>query len=153
VGIHLVTTLVRRADSLPWYDAWVGYAGALTWFLMVILDRHTLGWSVALAVPAGLALTAAGLLIHGMGIRDIMTLGGGGALVTGGIYRRLRHPIYYGWVSVSFGLPLVTGSWWGLVTAPLWSGLILAVGLLEERDMMRRFPGGEYEEYLRGTLF
>lgn len=153
VGIHLWTTLVRKADTLPWYDPWVGYAGALAWSLTVIFDRQTLGWSAALAVPAGLAITVTGLCVHGMGIRDIMARGGEGALVTGGIYRRLRHPIYYGWVCVSFGLPLVTGSWWGLVTAPLWSGMILSVALLEERDMRRRFPGGEYEGYLRGTWF
>jgi protein-S-isoprenylcysteine O-methyltransferase Ste14 len=153
VAVHVMTTLVRKRPDLPWYDAWVGYLGALAWFLMVIADRATLGWPWPLAVPAGLLLTGLGLYVHGSGIRDIMAHGGEGALVTSGIYARLRHPIYYGWVAVSFGLPLVTGSWWGLVTAPAWSALILLVGLMEERDMVRRFPGGEYEAYLRTTWF
>jgi len=153
VAIHLQTTLVRRADRLPWYDAWVGYLGALAWFLLVIVDRGTLGWPLLFALPTGLMLTIVGLYVHGRGIRDIMVRGGDGALVTDGIYHRLRHPIYYGWVIVSFGMPLVTGSWWGLVTAPVWSGLILAVGVLEERDMRRRFPEGEYDSYIRDTWF
>jgi protein-S-isoprenylcysteine O-methyltransferase Ste14 len=153
VAIHVMTTLVRRSPRLPWYDAWVGYLGALVWFLLVLLDRGTLDWSWKLAVPPGLALTAVGLYVHGRGIRDIMAHGGEGLLVTQGIYARLRHPIYYGWVIVSFGLPLVTGSWWGLVTAPVWSVLIILVGLMEERDMRRRFPEGEFEEYARSTWF
>jgi protein-S-isoprenylcysteine O-methyltransferase Ste14 len=153
VGIHLVTTMVRRADRLPWYDAWVGYGGALAWFSMVIVDRGTLGWLPSYAVLIGLLLTGAGLYVHGRGIRDIMAPRREGALVTEGIYRRLRHPIYYGWVVVSFGMPLVSGSWWGLLTAPVWSGLILAVGVLEERDMARRFPDGEYGDYLQDTWF
>lgn len=153
VAIHVTTTLVRRRTQLPWYDAWVGYLGALAWFLLVLADRGTLGWPWQLTVPAGLALTALGLYIHGSGIRDIMAHGGEGVMVTQGIYTRLRHPIYYGWVLVSFGLPMITGSWWGLVTAPVWSILILLVGLMEERDMRRRFPDGEYDEYLSSTWF
>jgi protein-S-isoprenylcysteine O-methyltransferase Ste14 len=153
VGIHVMTTLVQKRPDLPWYDAWVGYLGALAWFLMVIADRGTLGWAWHVALPPGLLLTGLGLYVHGVGIRDIMAHGGEGVMVTQGIYARLRHPIYYGWVAVSFGMPLITGSWWGLVTAPVWSVLILLVGLMEERDMARRFPGGEYEEYLRTTWF
>ena len=151
VAVHVMTTLVRRRTQLPWYDAWVGYMGALTWFLLVLADRGTLEWPWQLAVPVGLALTALGLYVHGSGIRDIMAHGGDGAMVTQGIYARLRHPIYYGWVLVSFGTPMIAGSWWGLVTAPVWSILILLVGLMEERDMRRRFPGGEYDEYLSST--
>ncbi len=153
VAVHVMTTLVRKRPDLPWYDAWVGYLGALAWFLMVIVDRGTLGLAWQVAMPVGLLLTGAGLYIHGMGIRYIVAHGGYGALVTQGIYARLRHPIYYGWVAVSFGLPLVTGSWWGLLTAPLWSGLILLIGRMEEWDMRRRFPDGEYDEYLQTTWF
>jgi len=151
VAIHMMTTLVRKRDQLPWYDAWVGYLGALAWFIMVIVDRGTLGWPLVLTLPAGLVLTGVGLYIHGRGIRDIMVHGGESGLVTEGIYASMRHPIYYGWVLVSFGMPLFTGSWWGLATAPIWSSLILLVGLMEEKDMRRRFPGGEYDEYLEGT--
>jgi len=153
VAIHLANTLVWKRHQLPRYDAWVGYLGALAWFLMVLVDRSTLGWPSWLAAPAGLLLTVPGLYVHGAGIRDIMRYGGDGALVTRGIYARLRHPIYYGWVVVSFGMPLLAGSWWGLVTAPVWSGMILAVGVLEERDMGRRFPDGQYDSYTRSTWF
>lgn len=153
VAIHVTTTLVRKRLDLPWYDAWVGYLGALTWFLMTIVDRGTLGWAWQVAVPLGLLLTGAGLYIHGRGIQDIMVHGRDGALVIEGIYAKLRHPIYYGWVAVSFGLPLVTGSWWGIITAPLWSGLILLIGRMEEWDMRRRFPDGEYDKYIRITWF
>jgi protein-S-isoprenylcysteine O-methyltransferase Ste14 len=151
VAIHIMTTMVRKVPDLPWYDKWVGYLGALAWFLMVLLDRGTLDWPRHVAVPSGLVVTGVGLYVHASGIRDILAHGGEDVLVTQGIYARLRHPIYYGWVLVSFGMPLVVGSWWGLATAPLWSALILLVGLMEGRDMRRRFPGGEYDRYVRST--
>lgn len=150
VLVHVLTTFVWRRDELPWYDPHVGYAGALAWFLMVVVDMGTLDAHLALALSLGLVLTGVGLYVHGIGIRDIMVHGGDGVLVTQGIYRRLRHPIYYGWVLVSFGMPLLLNSYWGLVTAPLWSGLIVAVGLMEGRDMRRRF-GAEYEGWARTT--
>ena len=153
VAVHVMTTLVRKRPDLPWYDKWVGYLGAMSWFLMVWADRGTLTLPHPSALILGLGLTGAGLAVHGAGVLVILDKGGEGALVTQGIYARLRHPIYYGWVLVSFGMPLVTDSWWGLATAPLWSVLILMVGRMEERDMRRRFPEGEYEEYMGSTWF
>ena len=151
VLIHVMTTYVWKAEALPWYDAHVGYLGAFAWFLMVIFDLGTLAVSFLVAVPVGLLLCAVGFYVHGRGIMDILAHGEDGALVTQGIYAKLRHPIYYGWVLVSFGMPLLLLSHWGLITAPLWSGLIIAVGLMEERDMRRRYPE-EYDAYARTTV-
>ncbi len=152
VAIHLVNTFRWKRASLPWYDAWVGYLGALAWFLMVIASRG-LEWDLPSGVSiAGLLLFAVGLYVHGTGIRDIMRYRDDGPLVTRGIYARLRHPIYYGWVIVCFGMPMLFQSWLGLVTAPLWAGTILLVAVLEERDMARTLPDGVYDEYRKGTI-
>jgi protein-S-isoprenylcysteine O-methyltransferase Ste14 len=152
VAIHLVNTFHWRRATLPWYDAWVGYLGALAWFVLVIASRG-IGHDVPLAASiVGLPVVVVGLYVHGSGIRDITRFRDEGSLVTRGIYTRLRHPIYYGWVLVSFGMPMLLGSWLGLVTAPLWAGAILVVAVLEERDMARMLPEGVYEDYRRDTL-
>ena len=126
---------------------------ALAWLVMVALSSE--GWqgSPPWAVLLGLVLTATGLSIHGMGIRDVVRYGSEGTLVDRGVYSKMRHPIYYGWVMVSFGLPVVLGSELGLWTAPLWSGAILLVALLEERDLMRSLPPGVYAAYKERTWF
>ena len=151
-AIHVVVSLVRRTRTLPSYDATVGYLGALAWFLLVLADRGTIRHDLAeVAIAIGLGLAAAGLLVHFAGVRDLRRHRGDGPLVTKGIYARLRHPVYYGWVLVSFGLPLVLMSSLGLLTAPLWSGLILACGLLEERDLRAQLPAGVYDSYASTT--
>ena len=152
VAIHLVNTFHWRRPQLPRYDAWVGYLGALAWFLMVVMSRGA-EWDLPLVVSAvGLLLTALGLYVHGAGIRDIMRYRDDGPLVTRGIYARLRHPIYYGWVLACFGMPMLFQSWLGLVTAPLWAGVILLVAALEQRDLAQALPDGVYEEYSEGTI-
>lgn len=152
VAIHLANTFSGKRASLPWYDAWVGYLGALAWFIMVIASRG-LEWDLPLVASIiGIVLTAVGLYVHGTGIRDIMRYRDEGPLVTRGIYARLRHPIYYGWVLVCFGMPMLFQSWLGLVTAPLWAGIILVVAVLEERDLARALPDGVYEEYRKDTV-
>ena len=152
-GIHVLTTFVWRRPDLPEYDAWVGYMGALVWWIMILENRGTLDLPVLLAVPAGFALVASGLYIHFRGVRDLRAYRDDGELVTQGIYARLRHPIYYGWVPVCIGFPLITLSWYGLVTAPLWAILLVVCGPMEERDMRRRLPEGVYESYASSTWF
>ena len=41
------------------------------------------------------------------------------AIVTGGIYRFTRNPIYLGFLLMLIGLPLNSGSYWGVLLAPI----------------------------------
>jgi protein-S-isoprenylcysteine O-methyltransferase Ste14 len=72
-------------------------------------------------------------------------------LLTSGIYRYFRHPIYTGIVWISLGLPLTTQNLDGLLMFP---GVLLAnvaQATVEERwDIGARFPA-EYEEYRKRT--
>lgn len=43
------------------------------------------------------------------------------ALVTGGIYRVTRNPIYLGFLLMVIGFPLNSSSLWGMVTAPFFA--------------------------------
>ncbi len=141
----------------PPYGAWarddaaVGYLGALLWFALVIVSRETLDISPWSGVALGLPLLSVGLYVHGAGIRDLRRHRDGPSLVVQGIYRRLRHPIYYGWVLVSFGMPLLLLSWTGLATAPVWSLLVLVIARLEEAGLRRGLQPGEYDAYARTT--
>ncbi len=73
------------------------------------------------------------------------------ALVTGGIYRYLRHPMYLGLLLYATGQALVLSNW---IAGPSWAVAMMSVVVFrvgpEERLMMERF-GLAYQAYMRNT--
>jgi protein-S-isoprenylcysteine O-methyltransferase Ste14 len=71
------------------------------------------------------------------------------ALVTSGIYRYTRNPMYVSLVLLYLAVTLVVDSWWPVVFLPL---VVLAVDRLvirrEERYLAHAFPG-QYDAYCR----
>lgn len=68
-------------------------------------------------------------------------------LVRSGIYRFTRNPIYLGFLLMLIGMPLNSGSYWGIVLAPVMVILFnrLVIGP-EEKALVQRF-GNEYTSY------
>jgi protein-S-isoprenylcysteine O-methyltransferase Ste14 len=105
----------------------------------------------AVVLVLGLALTAggvAGVVRHRTTIVPHHPVA---ALVTGGVYRLSRNPMYTGLATAYLGAALLFGSWWPVV---LWPLVILAVLRLvirpEERYLGERF-GPAYADY-RATV-
>ena len=68
-------------------------------------------------------------------------------VVTTGLYAYVRHPMYAGALFFIFGMPLLLGSWLGLIAACLLV-LLLALRIFKEEAMLRQELDG-YEEYAR----
>ena len=67
-------------------------------------------------------------------------------LVDTGLYRLVRHPVYFGWVLMVWPTPVMTGT--RLMFATI-STLYLAIAIpLEERSLIKMF-GEEYRDYAR----
>ena len=106
---------------------WVGLVLGLSGLAMVIIARYTLGRSFSVRVKAT-------------------------ALVTTGIYSRIRNPIYVGGVILLIGIAIV-----------LWNPYILAVLVVvipmqiwragKEAKVLEEKFGDEYREYRRRTWF
>jgi len=72
-------------------------------------------------------------------------------IVSTGIYRYTRNPMYLGMVMISAGLTLLVPLDWGLLTTPLlWAALHYGVILREEPYLEDRF-GAEYRALLANT--
>jgi protein-S-isoprenylcysteine O-methyltransferase Ste14 len=71
------------------------------------------------------------------------------ALVTSGVYRFTRNPMYVGLAALTAALALFMNSWWPIVLLlPVLVVVRVFVIALEERYLERRF-GAEYVGYMR----
>ena len=105
---------------------------------------HVLGLGV---LGSGLGIAAAVYRALGSSHSPWTTPTPDGHLVTSGIYRWLRHPIYAGWCLGALGGALLTGSWLGTyVTAALMVFYDLKARA-EERYLVQQYA--EYAMYAR----
>jgi protein-S-isoprenylcysteine O-methyltransferase Ste14 len=76
---------------------------------------------------------------------------GKGELVTDGLYRRIRHPMYLGEILMLLGAPILGQGLLTLFLSPAFIIQILIWRYLEEKELAEEFP--EYAEYKKRTLF
>lgn len=69
----------------------------------------------------------------------------GHKVVTTGPYRHVRHPMYAGAIFFFLGVPLLLGSWYGLVLAPLMMAMLALRAVMEERMLIAELEG--YADY------
>jgi len=116
--------------------------------LMFIVIAYFLGRFVPLPFVAPILLRYVGLILTFIGFlfgigallefRKARTTldphGSAKQLVTSGIYRFTRNPIYLGFLLMVIGLPLNSGLYWGVVMAPFY--IITMNRLIIEREEM-----------------
>ncbi len=115
--------------------------------------------SIPLAVPEfarnlGFALTFIGFLF-GIGAfiefkKARTTLDPHGSvknLVTEGIYRFTRNPIYLGFLLMVIGLPLNTGSYWGILISPLFIATLNRLVIEKEEAYLEKKFEEQYTGY------
>jgi protein-S-isoprenylcysteine O-methyltransferase Ste14 len=77
----------------------------------------------------------------------------GHRVVSTGPYAYIRHPMYAGALLFFIGTPLLLGSWWGLVAAPVIAAMLAVRAVLEERTLADGLPGyRDYAERVRYRL-
>ncbi len=132
----LILLLVFGPSTLPGYSKWPG----------LITFLHILG---AILMVGGIVLGVIAL----KRLRPSITSSGGlkpeGALVTGGPYRFIRHPVYTAQMLFAFGWSLAIGGWLTALYAIALSVVLNFKSLFEERRLLARFP--EYRDYQSRT--
>jgi len=131
-----------------------GFA-ALIWFLAIGLDVRAHG----VRIPGGLQALGLLLLLLSSGfIMWVMRENSfavpviklqterGHRVISTGPYALVRHPMYSGTVLFFVGAPLLLGSWWGVVMAPLFALLFAVRAGIEERALVAGLPG--YADYV-----
>jgi protein-S-isoprenylcysteine O-methyltransferase Ste14 len=131
-----------------------GFA-ALSWFILIGLERraNTSDMPVALQTLGLLLLVlSTGFVLWVMRENSFaapvikIQTERGHRVISSGPYAWVRHPMYSGTILFFAGMPLLLGSWWGLIMAPLFVVLFGFRARLEERALVAGLPG--YADYL-----
>jgi protein-S-isoprenylcysteine O-methyltransferase Ste14 len=125
------------------------------WFLDVFAPRQIISWM----------LLSVSILFVVQGLYMLRTVGGSQArakapenfafenttsLVTGGIYRYIRHPMYSSLLLLTWGAFFKHLSLPGLVAALLTTIFVVVAGFIEEKENLAFF-GPAYREYQKAT--
>jgi len=78
-------------------------------------------------------------------------LSGKGELITDGLYKHTRHPMYLGEILILLGAPILGQSLLTLFLSPILIIQILIWRYYEEQELVEEFP--EYAEYKKRTWF
>lgn len=131
------------ADYPP---VWLAAFAALAWAQARFLPfgPPPPGWAAAAGaglIAAGLALTAAAAVGFARHRTTIVPHRAPAAIVTSGVYRFSRNPIYLGDLAVLAGLALAWGAWPSLLLVPVLAR-VLAVRFIipEEARLAAAFP-------------
>jgi protein-S-isoprenylcysteine O-methyltransferase Ste14 len=77
----------------------------------------------------------------------------GQRVISTGPYAWVRHPMYTGGILFCVGIPLLLGSWWGLLISPIFAVLFAVRSGIEERELAAGLPGyGDYVKRVRYRL-
>ncbi|CPR09650.1 isoprenylcysteine carboxyl methyltransferase (icmt) family protein [Mycobacterium bohemicum DSM 44277] len=136
-------------------------ASFLDMFVMMAFSAldHRFGWSsvpswvsllgdVAVAVGLGLAML---VVVQNGYAAATVTVEAGQPVVSTGVYRLVRHPMYVGDVIMMAGMPLALGSYWGLLFVVPGVGVLVWRILDEEKMLNEDLPG--YREYARHVRY
>jgi protein-S-isoprenylcysteine O-methyltransferase Ste14 len=129
--------------------------------LLFILVAYLLGWFLPLPFTAPGILRTAGFTLAVIGFlcglaavtqfgKARTTLdphGTASAVVTSGIYRFTRNPIYLGFLCLVIGLPLYSGYYWGAIISPLFVMTMNRLVIEKEEAYLEKKFGEAYTSY------
>ena len=139
---------MRMTPDYP--PVWLMLFIALAWLQARVLPMGEAGafrWSGTVLAVAGVGLMvlAAAQLFRAR--TTIVPHEQPSALVTGGIYRLTRNPIYLGDALLLAGLVLRWGAWPSLILVPVFVAVITARFILPEEARLRAAFGAEFDTY------
>ena len=123
----------------------------VSWFALCILDISKIDLPDFIRF-IGIVLVVLGVIVFLTGLITIKALESyEGDLITHGIYSKIRHPMYLGFILWLVGMPVYCGGLYSFVLCLLFMANVLFWRHLEEKELESRFPA--YKEYKNTTLF
>lgn len=137
--------------------AWISFFVPLAWVAAPVFSFADYPLRPAPFV-VGTLILASGLWLFRLSHRDLATnwsitleIREGHSLVTGGVYGRVRHPMYLSLLLYGVGQALAVPNW---IAGPSYlaaMGILVALRLGPEEAMMREAFGADYDAYAART--
>jgi protein-S-isoprenylcysteine O-methyltransferase Ste14 len=143
----------QESSAIRWVNTAVYLNMAIlwgAWFSMNFWDpvRNTLPTWLRIL---GLLFFIAGILLFVLGDTAMRGLAQSGKLVTKGVFSKIRHPVYLGFILWVIGFPVFMQSMLTLASSVIWIIFFLYWKHQEELELERKYP--EYRDYKRSTWF
>lgn len=166
LAVHDPAALRRRMKAGPTAETrpiqkivMVGTVASVAAVLVFSAIDHRFGWSAVplVVIVFGNVLVAVGLVLAQLVVIQnsyaaaTITVEAGQPLVSTGLYRMVRHPMYFGALIMMVGTPPALGSYWGLLLVPAAIPLLVLRILDEERLLTEQLPG--YQQYVRDVRY
>lgn len=110
-----------------------------------LLGQYNLGFIL------GVTLTLIGVFLFAMAVYKFKGFEGPNFLVTGGIYSKIRNPMYIGIIMIHLGAPLLLNRFLTFASNVIWIPLILLWIYLEQKNLEKIF-GQKYTAYKKKTI-
>ena len=155
-------TLKKREEGIP--SKLAGLLGMIGFLSMIayVINQNWLSWA-GLSLPLWLRWMGVGIALLGFALLQWaqVTLGKSWsdtprmmkeqALVTGGPYRSIRHPIYSAFLLILGSTLFISSNW---LIGLAWLGMTvleIASRIGFEESLMLEYFGDQYREYMKGT--
>ena len=123
----------------------------VSWFLLCKNDIYKIDLP-SITLFLGIIISVLGLIMFLIALFTIKTLESyEGDLITSGIYSKIRHPMYLGFIFWLIGFPLIFAAIFSMVLSLIFICNILFWRSLEEKELSDRFP--TYLDYKKKTIF
>ena len=122
-----------------------------TWFALCSLDIYKIALPDIIRY-LGISFVGLGIIVFLTGLLKIKSLESyEGDLITRGIYSKIRHPMYLGFILWLIGMPIFYGGLLSFALCILFIANVLFWRYLEEKELVNRFSA--YKDYKKKTIF
>jgi protein-S-isoprenylcysteine O-methyltransferase Ste14 len=124
----------------------------IEWFVPTSFVHGAFRWIIgALFFLAGIALNVGGFITQKRAGTDPIPFNPSTRIVSHGLYRFSRNPMYIGFALWTFALAILIDSAWTLIAVPIGLVLIDRMVIMREECYLERKFGEEYLSYKRGV--
>lgn len=122
-----------------------------SWFALNSLDVNKIALPDIISY-LGISFVGLGIIIFLTSLLTIKSLESyEGDLITRGVYSKIRHPMYLGFILWLIGMPFFYGGLPSIALSFIFIANVLFWRHLEEIELEKRFPA--YKEYKKTTIF